>query len=294
MNDPSGDDPLWPHFGPLYADLQATGSSHILVAGGYGLFLKQKFLLANAEIPVVVPLDRWSNASPRVTEDFDLLIGLDLIADEQSQRAFKSALDKHGFSVSEKNPRWQFEKRLSASHRVIVDLHAPLPDKDQWNLQIDQIRVKRKPSLGEAGIHGRTNPEAVGCDLHPFRFEVDGTSIRVPNPVTWSIMKLTAMSDRWTISDDAAHSEERREFNRQQSIKHAKDVCRVVALVTRDEIDTVLPVVEAIRATPEFTHATQIFNTLLTDDARLAAQIAAGWRLEDFNLIRSTLSSWFN
>ena len=294
MNDLSGDDPLWPHFGPLWVDLQDTASQSILIAGGYGLFLKQKFLRANVGIPVVVPLDRWPNASPRVTNDLDLVIGLDLIADEKTQHAFKIALDKHGFSVNERNPRWQFEKRVSETHRVVVDLHAPLPAKDQSNLQTHGRRVKRKPSLGEEGIHGHTNPEAVGCDLHPFRFEVDGTSIRVPNPVTWSIMKLTAMSDRWTISDDAAHSEERREFNRQQSIKHAKDVCRVVALVTRDEIDTVLPVVEAIRATPEFTHATQIFNTLLTDDARLAAQIAAGWRLEDFNLIRSTLSSWFN
>ncbi len=294
MSDLSGDDPLWPHFGPLWTDLQATASQSILIAGGYGLFLKQRFLRANAGIPVVIPLDRWTNASPRVTKDLDLVIGLDLIAEANSQKAFLSALEKHGFSVSENNPRWQFEKRVSESHTVVVDLHAPWPSQDQSNLQADRIRVKRKPSLGEEGIHGRANPEAVGCDLHPFRFVVDGMSVPVPNPVTWSIMKLTAMRDRWIISDDAAQSEERREFSRLQAIKHAQDVCRVVALVTRDERDTTPTVVEAIRATPEFTNANLIFNTLLTDDERLAAQIAAGWSPEDFNLIRSTLSSWFN
>ena len=293
MNDLSGDDPLWPHFGPLWRDLQATASQSILIAGGYGLFLKQKFLRANVGIPVVVPLDRWPNASPRVTNDLDLVIGLDLIADEKTQHAFKIALDKHGFSVNERNPRWQFEKRVSETHRVVVDLHAPLPAKDQSNLQTHGRRVKRKPSLGEEGIHGHTNPEAVGCDLHPFRFEVDGTSILVPNPVTWSIMKLTAMSDRWRISDDATQSADKRGFSRSQAIKHAQDVCRVVALVTRDENETAPTVVEALRATPEFTHATHIFNTLLTDDERLAAQIAAGWSPEDLKIIRTTLSRWF-
>ena len=294
MNDPNSDDPLWPHFGPLWTDLQATASQGILIAGGYGLFLKQKFLLANPLIPVVIPLNRWPNANPRVTKDLDLVIGLDLIADENTQHAFKGALDKHGFSVSEKNPRWQFEKRVSESHTVVMDLHAPWPSPDQMNLQADRIRVKRKPSLGEDGIHGRTNPEAVGGDLQPFRFVLDGVSIPVPNPVTWSIMKLTAMRDRWIISEDAAQSEERRGFSRLQAIKHAQDVCRVVALVTRDESDTTPNVVEAIRVMPEFTNATQICNTLLTDDERLAAQIAAGWSPEDFKLIRSTLSSWFN
>ncbi len=293
MNEISGD-PLWPHFGPLWIDLQATASQDILIAGGYGLFLKQRFLRANAGIPVVVPLDRWTNASPRVTKDLDLVIGLDLIAEEDSQKAFLSALEKHGFSVSENNPRWQFEKRVSDSHIVVVDLHAPRPSKDQLNLKADQIRVRRKPSLGKDGIHGRTNPEAVGCDLHPFRFVLDGMSIPVPNPVTWSIMKLKAMRDRWIISDDATQSAERRAFSRLQAIKHAQDVCRVVALVTRDESDTTATVVAGIRATPEFANATHVFNTLLTDDERLVTQITAGWSSEDFNIIRSTLSSWLN
>lgn len=263
------------------------------MAGGYGLFLKQKFLLANVVIPVVVPLDRWSNASPRVTEDIDFLIGLDLIADEQSQHAFKSALDKHGFSVSERNPRWQFEKRVSKTHRVVVDLHAPLPAKDQSNLQTHGRRVKHKPSLGEEGIHGRTNPEAVGADLQPFSFEANGMTILVPNPVTWSIMKLTAMNDRWILSGNENEPEEKGEFSHAQAIKHAQDACRVVALVTRDENDSVLSVAEAIRETPEFVKATHILNTLLIGDARLVGEISASWSPEDFNLIQKRLSSWF-
>ena len=35
------DDPLWPHFEPLWNDLLKM-SSRLLVAGDYGLFLKQR------------------------------------------------------------------------------------------------------------------------------------------------------------------------------------------------------------------------------------------------------------
>lgn len=42
------DDLLWPHFQPLWRDLVAACSTNILVAGGYGLFLKQRWLSSSA------------------------------------------------------------------------------------------------------------------------------------------------------------------------------------------------------------------------------------------------------
>ncbi len=293
MNDPNSDDPLWTHFGPLYSDLQAAGSSNILVAGGYGLFLKQKFLLANAEIPVVVPLDRWSNANPRVTQDIDFLIGLDRIADEKSQRAFKSVFDKHEFSVSKINPRWQFDKEVSESKFVVVDLLAPCPSTDQLNLKANSCRVKSRKSLGEGGFHGRTNNEAGGADLQPFSFQANSMTILTPNPVTWSIMKLTAMNYHWSLSDNESKPEDKRESSRKKAIKHAQDLCRVVAMVTRDESDALPAVLKFVRELPEFAKAKEILDTRLSQDERLAAQIAAGWSPEDLKIIRTTLSRWF-
>ena len=39
------DDPLWPEFKLLWGDLKEAGDS-LLVAGGYGLLLKQHWLIA--------------------------------------------------------------------------------------------------------------------------------------------------------------------------------------------------------------------------------------------------------
>jgi len=45
-------DEMRPIFGPLLSDLNAGRQKNILVAGGYGLFLKQSWLLGNPDVPV--------------------------------------------------------------------------------------------------------------------------------------------------------------------------------------------------------------------------------------------------
>ena len=41
------EDLLWPHFAPLWIDLRQVTFPDILLAGGYGLFLKQRWLWSN-------------------------------------------------------------------------------------------------------------------------------------------------------------------------------------------------------------------------------------------------------
>lgn len=287
------DDPLWPHFRPLWSDLKAVGEDGLLVAGGYGLFLKQNWLLPNEEVRIVVPVRQWLNATPRVTKDLDIVVGLELIADEAAHRGIQTALTQQGFTASERNPRWQFEKRLSESHTVIVELHAPRPGQDAPHLKADRYRIVRKPSLKAEGIHARLNPEAVGCELLPFEFEVEGVMVAVPNPVTWSVMKLTATRDRWRRSDEESRSMESRQFERAQGEKHAQDVCRAVAMTTRDESDRAQTVVDAIRATPEFASAGQVLADFFGDGGRAARAVGPNWATDDFALIRRTLAGWF-
>jgi hypothetical protein len=70
------DDLLWPHFMPLWQDLRAASSTGILIAGGYGLFLKQRWLSEGTPPRTVVPIQNWRDAIPRVTKDVDLVLGL--------------------------------------------------------------------------------------------------------------------------------------------------------------------------------------------------------------------------
>lgn len=287
-------DEMRPFFGPLLADLSHELGGGVLVAGGYGLFLKQSWLLQHPELPIIVPISQWLDNTPRVTKDLDLVVGLDVISDASAHAQVLQTIGKHGFAVSEKNPRWQFIKELPQARKVILELHAPFPSNHDAGLSVDRIRVKRKPSLGERGFHARTNPEAIGSTLNPFPLQVDGMTILVPNPITWSIMKLTAADDRWKNAQNPDKSEEFRSFSRAQAAKHAQDVCRMVAMVGRDERDATPPIIEALRAKEEFQRAARIVAESFADDEQWASQMVSEyWRSEDLEVIRSTLEAWF-
>ena len=119
------DDPLCPHFKPLWLELEKAGKG-ILVAGGYGLFLKQQWLLGEGAQPIVVPLERWPDAAPRATGDMDLIVALDLIADENANKLLFAALEEQGFEVSREphGKRWKYFKttdNTTASKQLSTD-----------------------------------------------------------------------------------------------------------------------------------------------------------------------------
>jgi hypothetical protein len=148
--------------------------------------------------------------------------------------------------------------------------------------------------LGEDGVHGRQNPEAAGCNLHPFLFQIDGIKISVPNPVTWSIMKLISTRDRRKRSEDIERNEEYRTFHRRQAMKHALDLTRVVAMTTRHEWDCASEIVARIWANACFTDAVEVCDQFFRRGHGWGAQVATQvWRADDFNVIRDTLGDWF-
>jgi len=287
------DDPMWEEFRPLWTDLQAAGS-RVFVAGGYGLFLKQHWLLSHRDHPVVIAPENWLDITPRVTKDLDIIIGLELLASRSAQGVIAQAMARNQFEVVEENPRWQFQKRVASGQKILVDFHSELPKSENKHLALDKLRVKHKPSLGEGGIHGRQNPEAAGSELHPFQFQTDGIAILVPNPVTWSLMKLIAARDRKRRADDAARDEEYRTFHREHALKHARDVARVVAMTTRAERDRAVEVVDVVRQEPAFSDVVDACDQIFLRDQAWGADIAARmWRAEDWKLIRSILTDWF-
>jgi hypothetical protein len=289
----TSDDPMWNEFRPLWIDLPVAGNQ-LQLAGGYGLFLKQRWLSANRSKAIIVPMERWQSPTPRVTKDLDIVIGLELLASDQTQGAVVQAMEKNHFRVVETNPRWQFEKLIGLDRRVLVDFHAELPDSEHPNLKLDRLRIKHRPSLGEQGVHGRQNPEAAGCGLHPFLFQTDGITIALPNPVTWSVMKLIAARDRRRKSMDADRNEEYRTIQGQQAMKHAQDAARVVAMTTRDERDRAPEVIARIRNTTCFADAVEACGQLFRREDSWGVQVAAAmWLPDDFRVIRDVLGEWF-
>jgi hypothetical protein len=78
------DDPMWDEFLHLWTGFQSAGKE-VLVAGGYSLFLKQRWLFADPQHPTVIRLEDWRDATPRMTKDLDLIIGLELLASAEAQ-----------------------------------------------------------------------------------------------------------------------------------------------------------------------------------------------------------------
>ena len=288
------DDPMWNEFRPLWKELLLAGDQ-VHLAGGYGLFLKQRWLLANRDQATVIPLEYWLDATPRVTNDLDIVVGLALLASAEAQRSMAQALEQNDFKVVEEHPRWQFEKQLEPDRHVLVDLHAELPEPDDPNLALDKkMRVKHKPSLGDEGVHGRQNPQAAGCSLYPFLFQVQDITISVPNPVTWSVMKLISTRDRRQKSEDSEKNEEYRSFHHYEAIKHARDVARIIAMTTRDERDRADEVIAKIREHAYFAEAVATCDQLFIREDGWGAQVARQhWRADDINLIRDVLAGWF-
>ena len=136
-------DLLWPHFMPLWQDLLAASTTDILVAGGYGLFLKQLWLACGDGPATVVPMQNWMDATPRVTKDVDLVLGLDIVGNESTQQSVIGALRRNNFEVSDQPPeqRWKFLKRLEDNQKIIVELHSPRPLAGTTNIKATEKRV---------------------------------------------------------------------------------------------------------------------------------------------------------
>lgn len=308
-------DGLWPHFVPLWADLRAI-TPKLLLAGGYALFLKQRWLIAQARtitassgatlvddkgtaftavtVPTLIDMTRWSEVNPRVTKDFDFIVSLELIASEGDQKMFDAVLAKHGFEVVTRNARWQFEKKVTADQSVLLDFHAPSPTEPRADLRVEKRRVKPGRSLGSTGIHGRENPEANATELHPFTFTYQSLELLVPHPLAFAIMKLMAMNDRWRAAS-AATSPEERHAEGSLARKHAEDLMRIVAMTTRSEMDLTETMLAALGRTPSYAAAAQVFaESFRRDDGWATTAVARNWRDDDFALMRDILNQWFS
>lgn len=288
-------DALWPHFAPLWSDLRRVAPG-VRLAGGYALFLKQKWLLspAGSTTPTLVSVFDWNEQTPRVTKDLDFIVAVDLIASHENQDRMQSALDKHGFTVVPENARWQFEKPLDAQRSVVVDFHAPSPVERRMDVRVESRRVKPNPSLGQTGIHGRENAETIGCEFHPFSFVLDGVEIALLNPVTTAFMKLGAMRDRRLAAQDDRKSAPDRTAEEEQARKHALDLFRLTAMITRKERDQASDVLAAARAEGVYSEGATTFRELFGGTSAWGTRVVTDmWKGDDLRLIQRTLSGWF-
>lgn len=116
----------------------------------------------------------------------------------------------------------------------------------------------------------------------------------IPNPVSIAVMKLTAMRDRWIRSNDSGLTPEQRSFEKDQSLKHAKDVFRSVAMITREENDNLPDILINMKDSDVFVEAGKIFREFFADETSPGfMMVSSGWAQNDINTINYVVREWF-
>jgi hypothetical protein len=225
----------------------------LILGGGYGLYLKQLHLQqSNSE--TLIDGELWPR--PRATQDIDILLKTEVIADTEKMMLIKEALNNLGYEPVPGAEYMQFIKDLGDSRSVKVDfLTGPLDSfKDDPRLRVDDRRVKPPKSVG---LHAHRTDEAVAFQDEPMELTVEGVlsnghpysgAIYIAQSFTYLLMKLFAFRDQ---RDDQEKNYARH---------HALDLYRIVAMLTKDEYDLVKKFVGHYQDNPEVAKAQRIIR----------------------------------
>lgn len=222
-------DPLQECLLGLHAAL--GGTIPLIVAGGYGLFLKQRMILRTGA-RTLVPSERLPDN--RTTQDIDLILRAEVVVSAARMEMVRRALDQLELVAVPGSEFLQFAKPIKPAGSIKIDLLVgPLGSLfDPDIVKRDDRRVRPKAF---SGLHAHPLEEAVAIEEHLLCIPLGDTDapIYVPQPFTYLLMKLFAFRDRC--------NDERKDMARH----HALDVYRIVAMITSEED----PVVRALSAT---------------------------------------------
>lgn len=199
----------------------------LIFCGGFGLYLKQMTLQEQGlTYQPLLPGELWPR--PRTTEDMDVLVRTEILADAERFSRLRQVLDRLEYQPIEGAEYMQF-RRLADGAKVDL-LTGPVPNLLRDKVTIRDRRIR--PAGKSVGLHAHRTDEAIGFqdDLRPIRIEgccTDGQpyedTVFIPPPVTFLMMKLFAFRDR--------HQDKEKDFARH----HAMDLYRIVAMLSHQE-----------------------------------------------------------
>lgn len=207
----------------------------ILLGGGYGLYLKQLHL-AEADQPTLIPVDDWP--APRATQDLDLLLSTEVVADARSMRIVHAALDRLDYKVVPGSEHVQFLRKVAGTQEIKVDLLTAQLDVLRGIPAIQADSRRARPNVAShPPLHAYPTDGALAMGESPSAIDLVGTltngtpsvaRIKIPRPFSYLLMKLTAYRDR------------RADVQKDLGRHHALDVFRIMAMLTEPERDEVL------------------------------------------------------
>ena len=210
-----------------------------VIAGGLGLYLKQLEYQKHNEQSLIKGRN-WPE--PRATEDVDILLETEIVADAEAMIAIRQVLDSQGYRAI--TPNLQFVKDFGLQ-QVRIDLLTG-PIEKQY---VDLIHVngwRARPNRDDVKLHARLTPETIAFHVGSISLTLDGQlssginakcKIIVPGPFTLLLMKVHAYADRLEITQSARQdNNEVRAVEEEHAVeKHVLDIYRIVAMMTRSE-----------------------------------------------------------
>lgn len=209
-----------------------THTEGILLGGGYGLYLKQLHL-ADAGMHTLLSVDLWP--VPRATQDLDIMLSAEVVADVESMTIIRDALDALDYEVIAGSEYLQFVHNISDAQEIKIDLLTAQIDVLQVHdsIQADERRARPK-TKDRPKLHAHPTDGAITLNDSPLVIDVSGTlsdgepysaAVRIPNPFNYLLMKLTAYRDR--------REDEEKDLGRH----HAIDIFRIVAMLTEADAE---------------------------------------------------------
>ena len=153
-------------------------TDRVLLAGGYGLYLKQLHL-ASLNQKTLIAGEHWPTA--RATNDFDLVLEMELLASVPDMTLLREALDGLGYDPIENAEHYHFQRCGREPSVMRVDLLAPQPDRVSAD-----ARIRHKPAR-RAGPRGPGRPKIHAWPAEGVLLEKEGgpaMSIPLATPST--------------------------------------------------------------------------------------------------------------
>jgi hypothetical protein len=232
------------------------GKADLLLGGGLGLYLKQEHLRTTGA-RTLLPLDRLPPA--RATQDVDLFLRAEVIADQRAVSRYRDALDSLGFVVVPGSEWLKFRREIEGVEVLLDVMVGPLGEHAA-SVHLKDSRARPKGLGGKSGLHAFVTHEALGIEAAPWRLPLDGRGsdgrdasceVLIPRAFPYALMKLGALRDR--IDDD----------RKQEGRHHAMDLYRIVGLLTEEEIEVSARLARQYADHPELAEADRTISTLL-------------------------------
>ena len=204
----------------LDLDAALGGNADLMLGGGFGLYVKQ-LRLEQSEDKTLLPRSRWPRA--RTTQDIDLFLRAEIVADAEQMARYRAAIDQLGFVV-EPDARWLKFARDIVGRKVIIDfMVGPLGELED---QVERRNVRIKPK-GSSGLHARSADDALEVEHDPLRLALNSDDrsceVLIPQAFPFALMKIGALRDRINDAD------------KDKGRHHALDLYRIAAMLTEAE-----------------------------------------------------------